>query len=144
MDLEHCTNCEGSHLAPLDEDCPFPARRLPTARRVTRQTRRTPSLSPLPHPREDEVDARDFQQQMPKTERLTGRRCSDGPPFLSQQRTQSPGAIPVEASLSTSHFLFVFDVTSNFYYFINFYSSFQRSCYPREEKEGCSIPGQIL
>ena len=51
MDLEHCTTCEGSHPAPIDEECPFTARRAPTTRRVTRQTRRTPSLSPPPPPK---------------------------------------------------------------------------------------------
>ena len=51
MDLENCTTCEGRHPAPRDEECPFSARRAPTTRRVTRQTRRTPSLSPPPPPK---------------------------------------------------------------------------------------------
>ena len=51
MDLEHCITCEGSHPAPRDEECPFTARRAPATRRVTRQTRRTPSLSPPPPPK---------------------------------------------------------------------------------------------
>ena len=51
MVLEHCSNCEGSHPAPLDEGCPFPASDQPVPRRVTRQTRRTPSLSPVPPPK---------------------------------------------------------------------------------------------
>ena len=48
MDLENCTTCEGCHPAPRDEECPFTAHRAPTTRRVTRQIRRTPSLSPPP------------------------------------------------------------------------------------------------
>ena len=51
MDLENCTTCEGRHPAPRDEECPFTAHRAPTTRRVTRQTRRTPSLSPPPPPK---------------------------------------------------------------------------------------------
>ena len=46
--LDHFNNCEGNHPAPLDDSCPFPPRRPPTTRRVTWQTRRTPSLSPPP------------------------------------------------------------------------------------------------
>ena len=44
-------SCEGSHPAPWDEECPFTARRAPATRRVTWQTRRTPSLSPPPPPK---------------------------------------------------------------------------------------------
>ena len=51
MVLEHCSNCEGSHPAPLDEACPFPASEQPITRRVNRRTRRTPSLSPPPPPK---------------------------------------------------------------------------------------------
>ena len=51
MDLDNCTTCEGRHPAPRDEECPFTAHRAPTTRRVTRQTRRTPSMSPPPPPK---------------------------------------------------------------------------------------------
>ena len=50
MVLEHCSNCEGSHPAPLDEACPFPASEQPITRRVTCRTR-TLSLSPPPLPK---------------------------------------------------------------------------------------------
>ena len=58
MVLEHCSNCAGSHPAPLDEAFPFPASEQPITKkitRVTRRTRRTPSLSPPPPPSRDEV-----------------------------------------------------------------------------------------
>ena len=51
MELDHCNNCEGTHPPPLDDSCPFPPRGPPTTRKVTRQTRRTPSLSPPPPPK---------------------------------------------------------------------------------------------
>ena len=51
MVLEHCSNCEGSHPAPLDEACPFPDSEQPTSKRGTRRTRRTPDLSPPPPPK---------------------------------------------------------------------------------------------
>ena len=51
MDLDNCTTCEGRHPAPRDKECPFTAHWAPTTRRVTRQTRRTPSMSPPPPPK---------------------------------------------------------------------------------------------
>ena len=48
MDLDHCRTCEGTHPSPLDDRCPFPPQGPLTTRRVTRQTRCSPSLSPPP------------------------------------------------------------------------------------------------
>ena len=51
MVLEHCSNCDGRHPAPLDEDCPFPTCEQPAPKRTTSRTRGSPSLSPPPPPK---------------------------------------------------------------------------------------------
>ena len=74
--LEHCSNCEGSHPAPLDEACPFPASEQPITRMVTRWTRRTPSLSPPPPPKRGRG----------------GRQCRGRGGKTAHQHDQSPAA----------------------------------------------------
>ena len=53
----HCTTYEGTHPPPLDAGCPFPPQGPQPAapKRVTRQTRHPPSLSPRPPPKGAEV-----------------------------------------------------------------------------------------
>ena len=51
MVLDHCSNCNGRHPAPLDKGGPFPTCEQPAPRRTTRRTRRSPSLSPPPPPK---------------------------------------------------------------------------------------------
>ena len=48
MVLDHCSNCNGRHPAPLDDGCPFSTCEQPAPWRTTRRTRRSPSLSPPP------------------------------------------------------------------------------------------------